>query len=58
MTHLLTADHSCMLADAWHARAAYMAGSDQTAAGPHPADTQDVGVIEQQKLIPIPKHLL
>lgn len=42
-----------MPADAWHARAAYMAGSDQTEAEPRPADTQDVGVIDEQKAVAV-----
>ena len=53
MTHVVTAGHLCMPADAAHARAAYMAGSDQTEAGPHPADTQDVGVIDEQEALAV-----
>ncbi len=47
-----------MPADAWHARAAYMAGSDQTEAEPRPADTQDVGVIDEQKAVAVLYQML
>jgi hypothetical protein len=40
-----------MPADVGHARAAYMAGSDQTEAEPRPAEKQDVSVVQEQKAV-------